>query len=474
MKRTKILGLLIGCWTLSLTILQAQPTKDLFDGIWDSKLPKVKKALAKGANINAFYNYKRLDNLCLGLTPYMVACGVGNLEIVKYLEKKGARIRLTTPEKVGSRETYRKGTNAMVLAAIHGTVEVVKHLLSKGFDINQKSMYGSTPLVYACSNNDYERLKMVKFLVENGADVNAAKTAALFDAARRGYNRIIKYLLDKDAHINAIKSNTARLYKGSKITPIYYAISIQSTETVKLLIERGAKVDKIPGSRIAPLHLAAYRKALYCAALLVKNGANPQAKNYKGQTPAQVALEKKAPRIAAFLDGTKPLTSAEKNILKYKQGNIKGFEKMSFATPDFQRRTLDGKTFTDLKGKKFTMKDLRGKIVFVNIWATWCQPCLAEMPEMIELQNKLKGKPFVILTFAVDKARADLERFQQQKQYPFMIVHDEGQKIWNKVLGGALPSTHIFDTNGKKMVYVEGAVRWSKPQYVQFFKGLMK
>ncbi|OJJ22326.1 hypothetical protein BKI52_06485 [marine bacterium AO1-C] len=474
MKRTRILGLLMGCWAFGLTALHAQPTKDLFDGIWDRKLPKVKKALAKGANINAFYNYKRLENLCLGLTPYMIACGVGNLEIVKYLEKKGAKIRLTAPEKVGSRKTYSKGTNALILAAKHGTIEVVKHLLSKGFDINQKSTYGSTPLVYACANNDYERIKMVKFLVENGADVNAGKTKALFNAAYRGYNRIIKYLLDKGAYINAIMSNTARTYKGSKITPIYYAISTQSTETVKLFIARGAKIDKIPGARITPLHLAAYRKALYCAALLVKNGANPQAKNYKGQTPAQVALEKKAPRIAAFLDGTKPLTSAEQNILKYKQGNIKGFEKMSFITPDYQRRTLEGKTFTDLKGKKFTMKDLRGKIVFVNIWATWCGPCLAEMPEMIALQNKLRGKPFVILTFAVDKARADLEQFQQQKKYPFIIVHDKGQKIWNDVLGGSLPSTHIFGTDGKKMIYVGGAVRWNKPQYVQFFEGLMK
>ena len=340
MKRTKILGLFLMLWILSIPNLHAQATKDLFHGIWDSKLPEIKKALAKGANINAFYKYDRLENLCFGMTPYMVACGKGNLEIVKYLEKKGANIRLTSPEKVGERKTYNKGSSAMSLAVRHGTIEVVKHLLSKGFDIDKKSEYGSTPLIHACSNNDYERIKMVKFLVENGADVNAGNTRALFQAAYRGYNRIIKYLLDKGANVNAVKHSPARMYKNSKTTPIYHAITTQRTRTVKLLISRGAKVNKAPGARIAPLHLAAYRKALYCAALLIKNGANPKEKNYRGQTPAQVALGKKAPRIAAFLDGTKPLTKAEKNILKYKQGDIKGFKKMSFITPDFQRHSL--------------------------------------------------------------------------------------------------------------------------------------
>ena len=135
---------------------------------------------------------------------------------------------------------------------------------------------------------------------------------------------------------------------------------------------------------------------------------------------------------------------------------------------------LKDRTFTDIKGKKFTMKDFRGKIVFINIWATWCGPCLAEMPEMIELQNKLKGKPFVILTFAVDDSKADIVAFQKKKKYPFIIVHDKGKVIWNKVLGGSLPSTHIFGANGKSMAYVAGAFRWSKPKYVQFFKGLME
>lgn len=472
MKKTNTLILFIFFWVLCTPILQAQATKDLFHGIWDGKLPQVKKALAEGANINGFYQYKKLNSLCFGMTPYMVACGVGKLEIVKYLEKKGANIKLTPPEKIGDRTPPKH--NPLFLAAMHGSVEVVKHLLTKGFDINQRSNYGGSALTYACANNDYERIKMVRFLVENGADVNINNTKALFNAAYRGYNRIIEYLLDKGANVNAVSHERARMYKSSRVTPIYFAIATQSTQTVKLLISRGAKVNKMPKARIAPLHLAAYRRALYCAALLVKNGANPQEKNYQGQTSVQVAQARKAIRTAAFLDGSRPLTTTEKNILKYKQGDVKGFEKATFITPYFQQASLDGRTFTDLNGKKFTMKDLRGKIVLVNVWATWCRPCLAEMPEMIELQNKLAGKPFVILTFAVDKARADVEHFQQEKKYPFIMVHDEGKKIWNGILGGALPSTHIFGSDGKKMAYINGALRWNKPQYVQFFKGLMK
>ena len=476
MKKTNLMLLMVLGIVLKISTGQAQNSNPIFHAIWKEDMAKLKKLVKSGMDINGYYDRTEKKGYleCAGWTPYIAACVKGNMEAVKYLEQKGADIKKTAPDKVKGKDTYNQGQNALYTVANYGDTKMIKYLLNKGFDIESKSSIGFTALISACQHNSRENFKAVKLLVERGANVQAKNNRALFDAALRGYHKIINYLLDKGANVNAVIHSSTRTYKNSKTTPIYYAIAYQRTRTVKLLISRGAKVNKAPGARIAPLHLAAYRKALYCAALLIKNGANPKEKNYKGQTPAQVALEKKAPRTAAFLNGTKPLTPAEKNILKYKQGDIKGFEKMSFSPPDDQRHYLKDRTFTDIKGKKFTMKDFRGKIVFINIWATWCGPCLAEMPEMIELQNKLKGKPFVILTFAVDDSKADIVAFQKKKKYPFIIVHDRDKSIWNKVLGGSLPSTHIFGANGKSMVYVAGALRWSKPQYVQFFKGLMR
>ncbi|OJJ22325.1 hypothetical protein BKI52_06480 [marine bacterium AO1-C] len=457
---------------LKITTVQAQNSNPLFHAIWDKDMPKLKELVASGMDINGYYDRteKRGCFDCGGWTPYIAACVKENMEAVKYLEQRGAKIMRAAPEKVKGKDTYNNGQNALYTVSQYGNTKMINYLLGKGFDVESKSNVGFTPLIAACQNNSRENFKAVKLLIEKGADIHASNDRVLFDAAMRGYNKTINYLLDKGAKINAVYSDRS-IFMSSKITPIYYAIGWRKFNTVKLLIKRGANVQKMKDARISPLHLAARLNEFYAVNELLKSGADKNVKDNKGQTPLDIAINKESAESIRLLQG-KSLTAKQRKMLRYISGDVEGFERVKIL-PGRKNKKLEEYTFKDINGKTFTMKDLRGKVVFMNVWATWCGPCLREMPDIIKLQKALKGKPFVVLAISVDKKREDLVSFQQKKKYPFTIVHNPKGYLWQKVLYGALPSTHIFDGSGRKVAKVNGSFPWSKPKYIEFIKALM-
>lgn len=115
---------------------------------------------------------------------------------------------------------------------------------------------------------------------------------------------------------------------------------------------------------------------------------------------------------------------------------------------DQVRREADF-TLVDLNGKPWTLKSLRGNVVLVNFWATWCPPCRKEMPDLDALYRQFRDQGLVILAIS-DEEAATVKAFVDQKQkvgYPVLL--DPGRRINELFRVEGIPKTFVYDRNGK-------------------------
>jgi thiol-disulfide isomerase/thioredoxin len=111
-------------------------------------------------------------------------------------------------------------------------------------------------------------------------------------------------------------------------------------------------------------------------------------------------------------------------------------------------------TLPSRSGEPTSLDKLRGKVVYVDFWASWCGPCRRSFPWMNEMQQRYGSKGFVVVGVNVDKKRADADRFLAQNQANFTIVFDETGATPSAYAVKGMPSSYLIDGNGK-VVYVE-------------------
>jgi thiol-disulfide isomerase/thioredoxin len=116
-------------------------------------------------------------------------------------------------------------------------------------------------------------------------------------------------------------------------------------------------------------------------------------------------------------------------------------------------------TFKDLEGKDVSLASLKGKVVIINFWATWCEPCQAEIPWMIGFQKKYADKGFTLLGVAMDeegksvvepyvqKTQFDVEGHPMTMNYPIVLGDDDLADKFGGLLG--LPTTYVITRDGK-------------------------
>jgi len=115
-----------------------------------------------------------------------------------------------------------------------------------------------------------------------------------------------------------------------------------------------------------------------------------------------------------------------------------------------------------LRGGEATLSDYRGKVVLLNIWATWCNPCREEMPSMQQLYQNMKGKPFEILAASIDsRGSVDVEPFVKQFGLTFPILLDADKKVNDMYSATGVPETYIIDKNGVVRKHTLGPVNWT-------------
>jgi len=126
--------------------------------------------------------------------------------------------------------------------------------------------------------------------------------------------------------------------------------------------------------------------------------------------------------------------------------------------------TLETLQLTDLNGQSIDLSQLAGKRIFVNFWATWCKPCLAEMPSISAVADSLKNSGVVFLA-ASDEKMDRVKGFSEKNTYSFQIVSTKADISSLEIF--ALPATFIFDEKGKLVFRETGARQWDSAESIQ-------
>lgn len=132
-------------------------------------------------------------------------------------------------------------------------------------------------------------------------------------------------------------------------------------------------------------------------------------------------------------------------------------------------------TLSDLDGRPVTLAQLRGKVVIVNFWATWCPPCRAEMPSMEQLHRELSGEGLVILAINIEKdGRRTVPKFLAASPHTFPVLLDEQETVQTRYGVEKFPESFILRKDGTIDDKVIGAIDWAHPQTVAYFRALLK
>lgn len=130
-------------------------------------------------------------------------------------------------------------------------------------------------------------------------------------------------------------------------------------------------------------------------------------------------------------------------------------------------------TFRDQRGKVQSISSLKGNVVFVNFWATWCPPCIKELPSINELKKKFSGKEnIVFLMIDVDQSIKNSTAFMKNNNYN-LPVYESVSEIPADFLGNAIPTTVILDKSGDRILKIEGGHDYSSPEIIKTIEELV-
>ncbi len=157
-------------------------------------------------------------------------------------------------------------------------------------------------------------------------------------------------------------------------------------------------------------------------------------------------------------------------VLKQKKSSFKSFALQSLQVgalaPDF--------FFPGLDGKMIRLSDYRGKVVLVNIWATWCSPCVSEVSSMQKLYQELQGEDFEILAVSIDETGLKaVAPFMKAHKLSFPALIDSQGAIKNLYKATGVPESYIVDRRGILVQKIIGPLDWAAPEVLRFFRKLI-
>ena len=132
-------------------------------------------------------------------------------------------------------------------------------------------------------------------------------------------------------------------------------------------------------------------------------------------------------------------------------------------------------TVNSLTNVPLNLSDLKGKVVLLNFWATWCPPCREEIPSMMKLNSAMTGKPFQMVAVSIDEGGVpDIESFFKNSGYSLPAYTDPGGGAAKTYGITGVPESYLIDKNGILIKKVIGPFPWDSPETISFIEGLMK
>ncbi len=135
--------------------------------------------------------------------------------------------------------------------------------------------------------------------------------------------------------------------------------------------------------------------------------------------------------------------------------------------------TTDDILFKNADGEIVSLKSLEGKVVFINFWATWCPPCIAEMPSIQQLYNEIGNQNIVFLMVDVDNQLKRSQKFMEKKGYT-LPLYTPASVIPSNILDGSIPTTLILDKQGRKVLLHSGMGNYADKDFMAYLKELSR
>jgi cytochrome c biogenesis protein CcmG/thiol:disulfide interchange protein DsbE len=127
-----------------------------------------------------------------------------------------------------------------------------------------------------------------------------------------------------------------------------------------------------------------------------------------------------------------------------------------------------------LAGGDTELASLHGKIVVLNFWATWCPPCVSEMPSLERLHRTLGPEGLAVLAVSTDEDLADLRRFVGEQALTLPVLRDPGGRVAaDDYHTTGYPETFVIDRSGVLLQHTVGPAEWDTPQALAYFRGLL-
>ena len=130
-------------------------------------------------------------------------------------------------------------------------------------------------------------------------------------------------------------------------------------------------------------------------------------------------------------------------------------------------------TLPALDGTEFTLSRQKGKVVFLNFWATWCPPCREEMPSMESLYQKLKDKGLEIIAVNLQESGNNVAAFMNRSYLSFPALLDARGTVGSMYNVRAIPTSYIIDKRGLIVAQLVGSTNWDTPNMVAAFEALL-
>jgi len=137
--------------------------------------------------------------------------------------------------------------------------------------------------------------------------------------------------------------------------------------------------------------------------------------------------------------------------------------RIGVAAQDFTLRDSD---------RSVSLNQFRGQVVVLNFWATWCTPCEQELPSLMDMQDRLRGRGVSVLGVSIDVDADAYHRFLKLRNVNFLTVRDPEQKVAALYGTAGWPETYIIDRQGIMRRKIVGPINWDSPEIMQFLTKL--